>query len=827
MPFGFKHSNRSKQGLLEPAVSAEGIGSSLATPTSAADESDLALREAFDGQQSPLQLQLQSPSPSPSPSQSPSQEAQPYTAYSVAPDLDDLRRQHRTADFPTKSPSTRYHPSGGGQSPNSSARTDELALDSQRQQHQQQQQQQQQYRAAQLPPVYRHKKSKSLFDRMRPSKHSESKNPPAISTHDNSTGLARRPSNRQVAPLLGTTLQDSRLYLPSPLEGNEDDGGLNSYLPGEAQAHSLLEGDRQHSIRPAQADSESPNDPPGEEQQLYDYPKPESGAQSYYHSQDRAHKPKVNVLPTSLTIGDYRQQAPETTSLLSYESPRDSREENPRPVSVQSNEPSPASDQQQHQDQPTRTASAPQGPRPSSQYSMAPSGGSSGNRRAGDPKQTTQGAPGGQPESRDGAPPNHSRGQFSGNQPHTAGMGPVPSSSVSGPGYRGGLPQREYSGTGGGEQGRSTPPPAGGDRDLPELYKDLMNKYKKVKGLYFEKTSQVEQLQNTLANQRLSQSRTSLDDSEYMTRFQRLDGAAINLAFNIRKDWRAVPSWLAQSVNQDATKTGKQEMIAVGRACITKFLVDGIFHRTLHPGLEPGLGLRLKNVEQNIRRFSPALNSQEESEALTAKIVQWRLATFEGLRDVLGSPESEERRNEFSRNATKELTESLRSFLHDPCPPGIWESAHMIVDIAVGIASNLSLESRDISICYPMPGDMVQPSIMKIEGQVPVLDNPGSETADNDSVSMGSGDRDDKEDKPESKSRKEKTKSGILSAMMGGSSGPSSKKSSLGAAVPETSSEGKKLPGEDGSPRVRFAGFVAVEVRGRQVLHKAPIWTVS
>ncbi len=128
-----------------------------------------------------------------------------------------------------------------------------------------------------------------------------------------------------------------------------------------------------------------------------------------------------------------------------------------------------------------------------------------------------------------------------------------------------------------------------------------VTKYKKVKGLYFEKTSQVEQLQNTLANQRLSQSRTSLDDSEYMTRFQRLDGATTNLAFNIRKDWRTVPAWLSQSVNQDAMNIGKQEMTAVGRACITKFIVDEIFSRTLQPGLEAELRRNLKAVEQNIR----------------------------------------------------------------------------------------------------------------------------------------------------------------------------------------------------------------------------------
>jgi hypothetical protein len=308
-----------------------------------------------------------------------------------------------------------------------------------------------------------------------------------------------------------------------------------------------------------------------------------------------------------------------------------------------------------------------------------------------------------------------------------------------------------------------------------------------------------------------------------MTRFQRLDGATTNLAFNIRKDWRTVPAWLSQFVNQDALKIGKQEMTAVGRACITKFLVDEIFNRSFHPGLEGELSANLKSIEQNIRRFSPALNNQEESDALTAKVVQWRLATLEGLKDVLNSPESEEYKKQFSRVVTTNLTASLMNFLQEPVPPGIEDSAHMIVELAVSIAANLPLESRDISIMYPMPGDMLHPIMMKVESQIPALENPGADTGiDADSASTNSGDKDDKDDKSsDGKSRKEKTKSTMLQAMMGGS-GVGSKK----IVVPETSSEGKKS-NEDGPQKVRFAGFVGVEVRGRQVLVKAPVWTVS
>ena len=84
----------------------------------------------------------------------------------------------------------------------------------------------------------------------------------------------------------------------------------------------------------------------------------------------------------------------------------------------------------------------------------------------------------------------------------------------------------------------------------------------------------MKQLQNSLAHQRLSLSRTSLDDSEYTTRFNRLDGLVAQLAFSIRKSWRSIPSWLVNSVNKDAVMTGKQEMTAAGIALISNCLVS-------------------------------------------------------------------------------------------------------------------------------------------------------------------------------------------------------------------------------------------------------------
>lgn len=354
-----------------------------------------------------------------------------------------------------------------------------------------------------------------------------------------------------------------------------------------------------------------------------------------------------------------------------------------------------------------------------------------------------------------------------------------------------------------------------------------------MKGLYFDKTAQVEQLQNTLANQRLSQSRTSLDDSEYISRFNRLDGATTNLAFNIRKDWRTLPNWLAPYVNQEALKVGKQEMTAVGRACISRFLMEEVFNKTFHPGLEGEFSTSLKNIEQNIRRFSPLLNNQEESDALTAKVVQWRLATLEGLREVLSSPESENYRKEFSQLATTKLTANLITYLGEPVPAGIEDSAHMIVELAVSIASNLPLESRDIAIVYPMPGDLLQPFIMKVESGsgMPLLENPGVDTSSEvDASSTGSGDKDEaqKENEKDGKNRKDKPKSGagMLQSIMGGNAG-ASKLSKATQAAAEQAEAKAKVSSEDGPQKVRFAGFVGVEVRGRQMLMKAPVWVVG
>lgn len=378
-----------------------------------------------------------------------------------------------------------------------------------------------------------------------------------------------------------------------------------------------------------------------------------------------------------------------------------------------------------------------------------------------------------------------------------------------------------------------------------------MQKYKNVKRLYFDgKTQieqlngQVEQLQNAVANQRISQSRTALDDNEYTTRFNRLNGAINNLSFNIRKDWKSLPPWLDKYVSVDALKTGKQEMTAVGRAVITRWIVEEIFHSCFHPGLDPELSRQLKEVEQNIRRFSYTMNSQEEYDALTSKVVSWRMTTLEGLQNILQSPDSADHRQDFTRRATTNLTAALFQHLADPPPAGVDGSASTIVELAVGIAANLPLESRDVAIIYPLPQDTIQPDIMEVEkSPLPPIDTrPSDSDGDADSRGEDSG-KDTGADKSSSKERN-KSRAGMsatsaLSSIF--SSTPAalvpgagnSRKGSIASTTGRKpsfaatdSTTNLALPPKD-SNKVRFAGFLAVEVRGRQVLVKAPVWALG
>ncbi|KAL8930095.1 MAG: hypothetical protein Q9172_000180 [Xanthocarpia lactea] len=415
-----------------------------------------------------------------------------------------------------------------------------------------------------------------------------------------------------------------------------------------------------------------------------------------------------------------------------------------------------------------------------------------------------------------------------------------------------------------GEQGRNTPPPSRSRDDLSGLdvaqlvarHDELQDKYRKVKKYYFEKEGQVQQLQNTLAHQRLAMSRTSLDDNEYINRFSRLDGAINNLAFNIRREWRSVPPWLAPAVNKDATTNPTKEMTAVGRACISRWLVDELFDRFFHPSLEPGLSTQLKIIEKNLRRYAAPTPSDEEKEGLMSKISNWRLATLEGLNEVLLSASAAENRNSLTLTLVERLIAALNMNLKDPPPAGLEGGVSMIVELAVGIAANLPLESRDVFVEYVYPNSRIDENVMRLETGLPPLTNPGegiieessrssvekdSHADENDSLK----ERDEEVESPQNQksseketqqqqqqqqqgTQQQKKKTGMFGGFMGGKkagSVPGGSGVAAQQAQKEQLAKEQQQAKEPKEPKVRFCAFMAVEVRGRSVLVKAPVWT--
>lgn len=353
----------------------------------------------------------------------------------------------------------------------------------------------------------------------------------------------------------------------------------------------------------------------------------------------------------------------------------------------------------------------------------------------------------------------------------------------------------------------------------------------------------------------MSTSRTVLDDNEYATRFARLDGAINNLAFNIRKDWKSVPPWLQNYVNEDAHAVGTKEMTAVGRACLTRWLVDEIFDRYFHPSLEPNLSRNLKLIERNVRRMGKAV-TEEEKENHLAKLSSWRRTTLDGVGEALTGKLAEDHRVHLTKTLVEKLTASLEMNLKDPAPPGLENGVSMIVELAVGIAANIPLESREVMVEYYLPGAPIVESHMKLETTLPPLNNLPSESRLSSEPSSAVTDRGDQGSLKETNLDgnladsdgakdistpastnanyppvKEGRKKSVFGSLISKKPHPSTTTSPSEPARPSSAilreAKEREEVDKDEPMRIRFAAFVAVEVRGKgttNVIVKTPVY---
>ncbi|KAF2673566.1 hypothetical protein BT63DRAFT_410556 [Microthyrium microscopicum] len=594
-------------------------------------------------------------------------------------------------------------------------------------------------------------------------------------------------------------------------------------LGGQTQAHPTAPPpgyvfDQQHSVQPSQ-------------------PSPEEGPQFALQPQSPEgqtsavdiHQPRATRPVTGQQEGVFLQAPPSATQVQSPPSPFAGQEAQNVQTDLQSAPQQPPSPSQQSAPSP-----------------MPPPSRSGGNIRQPDGKSMHSSS---RESSMTASHPQGPGGQSTGKQTFPANV--VPSGAQGQP-YRGvpGGPQAPPPAEG--DHGRATPSDRGpGDfteeeaahyHQLMKDHKELKEKYQKVKKYYFEKESQVHQLQNTLANQRLSASKTSLDDSEYSARFSRLDGLISQLSFSIRKSWTSIPEWLHRAVNKDAITTGKQEMTAVGRAFISCWLYREVFERIFHPDLDPELSFQLKTILTNLRHFAPPCNSGEEEEALASKLASWRMSTLEGLADALRAPAAQQHRQDLLQHLNGKLIADISDFLIDPAPPDLAGGVYMIVELAANICAHLHGESREVAIEYYPPLCPISPEIMKLEQGIPQLispiaggaTGPGAIDDDNDSAKDAPGPDDLEQPMPPPKDEP-KGRRGMLANLMGtntakppgqppiqqtqkpGSAGSAGKQNGAAAGGRETPSNREE--------RVRLAVGLGVVIRNRSVLVRAPVYT--
>lgn len=475
MPLGFlKHNNLSKQNLNDIAV----LGS--ATPSTGGSAEDLEPGQARN----------------PHHPRSTIDSSDPYILQTSTPGFE--RRPYQTSDEPpSRSQSTRrpsqkpqpYPSSSRAPQPQAGSFADDLDLESRRLQ----QQGRKNTNTLQQPPPpnVEQKEKKGFFGRIRGNK------PPEQNQHsryNNTTGLSRslskketfyKPTPTQRERLKEVGYQGGKDKIPPLLaqsEGVEDDSPIDPFLIRDPEQQHVQGRLSQHSIRAVQDEVEpakhsGKGNRNGDVRQHYQQQLQHPQDPTHYRPQDTAQESRyhhplpdlpqdVNNQPGRLITNDHvgQLQSSETNSQVSYESPTDPREES-RPISVQSNGQSPTVGYLQR-DPHDRTPPA-QTPRSTTQQTMPPANQGSQQRRSADAKQTLQT----QPDTREGQ--SFQQQQQYRNQPTTPAISPHPS-NVSSQNYRGGPPQRDqYGASGGGDQGRHTPPPASSEQNVADAFKDL------------------------------------------------------------------------------------------------------------------------------------------------------------------------------------------------------------------------------------------------------------------------------------------------------------------------------------------------------------------
>ena len=265
-------------------------------------------------------------------------------------------------------------------------------------------------------------------------------------------------------------------------------------------------------------------------------------------------------------------------------------------------------------------------------------------------------------------------------------------------------------------------------------------------------------------------------------------------------------------------------MMALGRAVVSRWLMEEVFQRHFHPGLDPGLSIQLKTIEMNLRRqqMRPVTDEDREN-AIVFKLSNWRRTTFDGLGDTLANPTAQEHRAELIEHLTVELATFLSTQLQDQALPGLEAGVRMIIENTINIIEKIPLEARDVCVEYFPPNISFHDNYMKVEGQLPPLAQQPPPPADQEIDDEGDSSPASNSTGPcadgISPAPREPRRRSVFGALMG-----------RRPADPPTRPAGGDKTEQAEPSRIRFASFLTVEVRGKgpaTVLIKAPVWLIE
>lgn len=311
-------------------------------------------------------------------------------------------------------------------------------------------------------------------------------------------------------------------------------------------------------------------------------------------------------------------------------------------------------------------------------------------------------------------------------------------------------------------------------------------------------------------------------------------------------------------------------MTAVGRAVITKWLLDEIFNKFFHPDLDQHLSKQLKSCHVNIRKNAPLATNTEEEEALTSKLINWRLATTEGFADQLRGPQALTNREHLIKSLNEALIATMEMYVIDPNHEDFKElkaNVPPIIELAVNILSHLPMESREIAVEHYSPGHSIMGEMMSVESGIPALATPCAEGVlqhhDGDAAERASltstasdlkdpsagagGDVDSQQSSPQGVQQQQQQEPkrsggrGMFSSIMGGG-GKKLQQSETRQRELREQQLGTGRAGDNGGsqvslqsgppkeeipPRVRIATGMSVRIYGKGVLWKATVFPTA